>query len=92
MKDRYVSGSTVITEAFWVLATAMVATTWLLALANVQHRWEAATAVTAVFCMAGAITMQFRLYVLRLCSLIRVSNGLESPDARLHRIHSESTR
>lgn len=83
MKDDYISRSATITAGLWTLATVLVVSTWLLAILDVPPRWVSATAVTAVMAMACAVVSQTRLYTLRTCGLIRVSAGLETPDADL---------
>jgi hypothetical protein len=87
MQDNYISRAATIAALLWVLATALVMATWALAIANASHRWVSPIAVTAVMAMALAVVCQNRLYVLRTCGLIRVSAGLESPNADVRTIN-----
>lgn len=81
MNDNYISRSAVITALIWATAGTLVVITWLLAILDAPPRWVSATAVTGVLAMTAAVVCQTRLYALRMCGLIRVSAGLETPDA-----------
>lgn len=84
MNDNYISRAAVTAAVLWAAAIALVITTWALAAADVP-RWNRPIAATAVLAMAAAVVCQMRLYTLRTCGLIRVSAGLETPDAAIAR-------
>jgi uncharacterized membrane protein YqjE len=90
MKDNYISRAAVTAAGLWLLAAMFVTTTWLLAILDAPPRWVSATAVTAVLCMAGAVVCQMRVYTLRVCGLIRVSAGLETPNADVRNLVSRN--
>lgn len=92
MNDNYISRDATIAASLWALAVALVIATWLCAILNAPHRWVSPIAITAVLAMALATIAQTRLYVLRTCGLIRVSAGLETPDADVHSIDGQRTR
>lgn len=93
MTDDMVSRATVIASLLWGVALSLVALMWLLALLRLGEGLQRALVLTGVLSLAVAAVWQIRLYVLRLCALIRVGLGLESPDAELHSIgDSKSTR
>jgi uncharacterized membrane protein YqjE len=88
MKDNYISRAAIVTAGLWLVAALLVTITWLLAILGVPPRWVSATAVTAVLAMVAAAVSQTRLYTLRTCGLIRVSAGLETPDAEVRALTS----
>lgn len=88
MNDGYVSKASALAMLFWGLAGVMVCVVWVGAVAHIERGYLTATALTAVLVIALASVWQIRLFVMRLCVLVRVTMGLQSPDAELHTIGS----
>lgn len=86
MHDDYISRATVYTWFLWAGAALTIGLVWLLALESAPIQYEVATALVAGLTIAAATVGQVRLYALRLCALLRITAGLESPDAELHHI------
>lgn len=86
LKDNYVSKAVVISYLFWGKTALVVALVWALAIIEAPPDFVVATALLGIVSLIVAAVWQIRLYMLRLCGLIRVSSGLETPDAELHRI------
>lgn len=86
MNDVYVSRASVLGAALWVVAGMMAALVWVLALLGAPLRYEIAVVILTNFALAAASLYQVRVYSTRLCALVRVVSGLESPDAELHSI------
>jgi hypothetical protein len=86
VKDNYVSKAVVISYLLWGKAVIVVALVWVLAIADIAIEYVIASALMGAVSFCLAALWQLRIYTLRLCGLIRVSSGLETPDAELHRI------
>ena len=84
MHDNYISRAAMIASLLWTTAGALVVTVWVLAAKGADLRFCGAVFATAALCMSLAAVYHVRLYVLRLCGLIRVSAGLQAPDAEIH--------
>lgn len=86
MHDDFVSRAAVIATTLWCLAIALVALTWGCALRGVPIRYEGAIGLTAMLSLTVAACWQIRMWFTRLCALIRVGSGLQSPDAEFYTI------
>jgi hypothetical protein len=81
MQDNYVSRAAVIAYLLWATTLVLVVVVWLIALAHPPHVVHRSVGVMAIVSGNVAGVWQIRLYMMRLSGLIRVTNGLESPDA-----------
>jgi hypothetical protein len=85
VNESYISRPAVIACVLWAVTLSLVVTVWALALVDhASPQYHRGLSVLAVVSANVASVWQVRLYVLRLSGLIRVANGLESPDAALH--------
>jgi uncharacterized membrane protein len=92
MHEDYVSRAAVVVMFLWVAAGALIIAVWIFALSGVPHVYQYAVGTTGMATLAVAITCQVRLYVVRLCALMRATTGLDSPDAELHTINGQRPR
>lgn len=90
MNDNYISRAAVAAASLWASAVVLVLTTWGLAFADAPVRWVRPIEASAILAAAVAVASQIRLYALRMCCLIRVTSGLETPDAQLAHIGPRS--
>lgn len=77
MREEFISRAVVVAAVLWSTAVMLVGVTWLVAAVGVALEWVIGTALIAVLSMAIAAVWQIRLYVLRLCALVRVATGLD---------------
>ena len=92
MHDRYISSAKLICCLLWAKALALVILTWVLALIEVPDDWHRAVVLTGVLALSIATVFQIRLSLLRLGRLIRVSAGLETPDADVRQLVPDRER
>lgn len=86
MEENYISRSAAIAWLLWGGSGALVGAVWALALLNVPEGIGRAVAVTTILMMTLALAWQVRLFVQRLCALIRATAGLQRSEADLHTI------
>ena len=91
MHDELVSQSKLIAVTLWTLSVLLIIAVWTLAAAGISDSVHRALFLTGVLTIACANVWQVRIYAQRLCALIRVSSGLQAPDAEVHVLSRERT-
>lgn len=86
MDENYISRSTIVAWVLWGSAAVLVAAIWVLAALDVSEGLGRAVAVTAIGFMAVALAWQIRLFMQRLCALVRTTSALQRSGADLHTI------
>lgn len=77
---------------FWGVAVGMVLVVWVMALTGAPWRLTIGAVVTTVLSVNVAAVWQGRCFVSRVCALLRMSGGLQGPDAELYALTGERPR
>lgn len=84
MHESFISRTQIVAAALWVLVGSLIGSAWLV-VAFAPGNWEWAGLLAATGCATSALAAvaHLKVYSVRLCSLIRVTSGLESPSAQV---------
>jgi len=78
--DSLISREAVLTNGLWLLSGLLVAACWALAFMGAPLRYEGAVGLTAMLALTIGAVRQVRIYIMRLCELLRVAAGLKEPE------------
>lgn len=83
--EGYISKTALSVAALWLVVVLLVVAAWLVILVKPDH-WRVGGMLAASSCVLGSFTATIhnRLYVRRICGVVRATSGLD--DARVHAI------
>lgn len=81
VNDSYISRNGLVVAVSWMAVAACMVGAWVTALVS-PNVWIIAAVLAATGCVLTgvAVVAHMRCYSARLCSLVRVTAGLEAPD------------
>lgn len=85
MHEQFVSRAVLSAAMVWVFAIALMIAAW--AVMGLSDQWKLAglLAASSLMTTGAAVALQQRVYIARLCALVRHTAGLERrPDAEVH--------